>query len=764
MTNERSNDTPDALNAAQREAVAHDDGPMLVVAGAGSGKTRVLAARIARLVRDRGVAPERILAVTFTNKAAGEMRDRVARAIARDPRGLWVGTFHSIGARLLRRYADRVGRTAGFTIYDADDAESLVRRLLEEAGASPKQWSPKAVAAAISDAKNALVSVAEYRSTARDPFAQTVAKIYEAFDRALVRANAATFDDLLTLPVELLRGHPDVAQRLGSRFAYVLVDEYQDTNVAQYQLIKGLSPHGNVFVVGDDDQAIYGWRGADIRNILEFDRDFPTARVVHLEENYRSRPEVLALANAVIHQNAARRDKTLRPTRPSGEPVALVTTADERDEADFVIEEMVVRRARHGQLAYGDLAVLYRTNAQSRPFEEALQRRGIPYRLIGQVRFYERREIKDMLAWLRVIANPADDEAFRRAVTAPRRGIGDTSMDAVGAAATRLGISMLAAARPEHEIPVRGAARAALAEVTAIIDKLRATARTVTVDVILRDVISATGYDEWLRGEGPDAEDRIANVDALIEAAAEAKDDVEGEGGVPPLDLFLQRVALVTSADESTAENGMVTLMTLHNAKGLEFPVVFVAGVEDGLLPLVRNGQDDDALMEEERRLFYVGITRAKDALYVTRALRRWRNGESMPSARSRFLRGLPTDAVESRETLRAQTAASTPGRWRRDAVDRDDDFAPELPRGDRRRGTPVVWADTEPDVEDESQDAPRFAVGERVRHARFGAGSIVEVIGYGAAAKARIEFDDESIGRKTLMLQQARLERGWED
>ena len=748
-----------ALNQAQAEAVAHDDGALLVIAGAGSGKTRVLTERIARLVRERDVPPDRILAVTFTNKAAGEMRERVAQRLGREPRGLWIGTFHAVGARLVRRYAERVGRTSSFTIYDTDDAEALVRRVMDDLGVSPKQWSPRAVAGRISDAKNALVSPADFRQAARDDFHRATALVFERMEQALERANAVTFDDLLTLPVAILRGEPAIARSLSERFRYVLVDEYQDTNIAQYQLVKQLGAHGNVFVVGDDDQSIYGWRGADIRNILGFERDFPAARVVRLEENYRSTPAILDFANVVIAGNEARRGKTLRATRPPGAPVTLLAAADDRDEAEFVVDEILTLRSADRSLVLGSFAVLYRTNAQSRPLEDELRKRAMPYRLIGQVRFYERREVRDIVAWLRLIANPADDEAFRRAIGAPRRGIGGATLAVVAAAARAAGTPMLDAARSVESLSVRAAAKNLLAEFAAVVDDLRASAPDMAVDELLEEILERTGYPDWLRGEEPDAEDRLANIESLVEGAAEVRDELEGEAGLAPLDLFLQRIALVTSADEADPDEGAVTLMTLHNAKGLEYPVVFVTGLEDGLLPLVRGGMEDAAGVEEERRLFYVGITRAEDRLYVTHAQRRWRNGQSMPSMPSRFLREVSPDAAETRRTLRAR--ASAPHR----AVWHDDSAWPAPTHHTPRRGTPVVWEDANEKVpvDDESQDAPMYRVGERVRHVRFGSGTIVELGGQGAAAKARIDFDDESVGRKTLMLAQAHLERGWE-
>jgi DNA helicase II / ATP-dependent DNA helicase PcrA len=411
------------LNPAQRDAVLHFEGPLLVLAGAGSGKTRVLTTRIARLIEEHGVDSRRILAVTFTNKAAGEMRERVERALGETPEGMWVGTFHSIGARMLRREAPRVGRTPAFTIYDADEILAVTKRVMDQLKISPKQFSPKAIHGLISDAKNALVSPDEYAAVARDPMSRAAAQVYAALEPALRANNACDFDDLLQLPVRILEEHPDRLAAWRQRFDFLLVDEYQDTNRAQYRFITLLAGgHGNVCVVGDDDQSIYGWRGADIRNILDFEKDFPNARIVRLEENYRSTPQILDLANVVIRANTERRGKTLRPTRPAGAPVGIVGCLDERDEAETVAEEILARRRGDRTLTLDDFAILYRTNAQSRALEESMRRHGIPYRLIGAVRFYDRREIRDLMSYLRLIANPSDDEAFLRAVAVPRRG------------------------------------------------------------------------------------------------------------------------------------------------------------------------------------------------------------------------------------------------------------------------------------------------------------------------------------------------------
>src|SRR5919107_4965463 len=467
------------LNPAQREAVLHFEGPLLVIAGAGSGKTRVLTTRIARLIRHHGVDPSRILAVTFTNKAAGEMKDRIARLLGRAPAGMWVGTFHAIGARMLRSGAHLVGRTATFTIYDQDDTQTVVKRVMERNGLNVKQFTPRGVHGAISDAKNALVTPDEYANLAMDPFSRAVAVVYRDLGEALRLANAVDFDDLLVLPVRLLAENPPELEKYQRRFQYILVDEYQDTNRAQYQFIKLLAGgHGNVCVVGDDDQSIYGWRGADIRNILDFNKDFPDAHVVRLEENYRSTPEVLDLANVVISANTGRMGKTLRPTHRSGERVTAARCLDERDEADFIVEELVARRAQSSALTLRDVAILYRTNSQSRALEEALRKRAIPYRIVGAVRFYDRREIRDLMSYLKLVANPADDEAFRRAIAVPKRGLGEATIEQLSAAARADGVPMLAAAvRPDLLAPLRPAARAALAEFAGLIARFRDSAR-----------------------------------------------------------------------------------------------------------------------------------------------------------------------------------------------------------------------------------------------------------------------------------------------
>ncbi len=755
------------LNPAQREAVEHVEGPLLVVAGAGSGKTRVLTTRIARLIEVHGVAPQAILAVTFTNKAAGEMRERVGRQLGRDPSGMWIGTFHGIGARLLRMYAERVGRTAEYTIYDEDDSLAVVKRLMERFRISVKEFAPKAINGEISSARNALVEPHEYETLARTPLAKAAAQVYRELEPTLRAANAVSFDDLLVLPVRILREHPEVREHLARRFRHVLVDEYQDTNRAQYEFIRLIGGgHGNVCVVGDDDQAIYGWRGADIRNILDFERDFPSARVVRLEENYRSTAPILSLANDVIVRNEARRGKTLRPTRTGGEPVVLLECADDRDEAEAIAESVQQWRASRGALR--DCAVLYRTNSQSRAMEEAMRRAAIPYRLVGAVRFYDRREIKDLVAWLRLVANPADDEAFRRALGAPKRGVGETTLELLALEARDNGIPLLEQSRRIAELGgIRPATRTALTDLVATVDRFRAMAVDASVDQLLVQLITAIGYDTALRNEGPEGLERLDNVRELVTSAAEVIIDDGGEVGLRPLDHFLQRATLVTGLDQLGPDADAVTMMTVHTAKGLEYAMVCVTGLEDGLFPLSR-AFDDPATMEEERRLLYVAITRAGERLLLSWAHQRRRNGELLPCTVSSFLRGLPDEHFEKRATIRLRGSArlaspfpspfSSSGSGRFTSEERYRQ--PKLPAWSPRAGERVPSFIQD---EDASQDAPSFVPGERVHHAQFGSGAIAEVSGGGKDAKVTVDFDDESIGRKRLVIAFAGLTRGFD-
>jgi len=743
---------PLPLNPAQREAVEHAEGPLLVLAGAGSGKTRVLTARIAHLITKHGVAPQRIFAVTFTNKAAGEMRTRIAQLLGRDPRGLWIGTFHSLSARLLRREAPLLGFGPNFTIYDSDDSEALVKRLLEARQLSPKAYPPRTVHGVISGAKNRMLRPEELAQQADTPLVQVAADIYAALGPALKQANAMDFDDLLLQPLVLFREHPERLAFWQDRFQHVLVDEFQDTNAAQYLLVKHLATrHGNLCVVGDDDQAIYGWRGADVRHMLTFQNDFPGAKLVRLEQNYRSTQVILDAANAIIAENKTRLGKTLFTEKQGGAQVVLLSTADERDEAEWLANEFS-RRSTEGDAAYDEMAILYRTNSQSRPLEEAFRFRGIPYRLIGAISFYERREVKDLLAYLRLIANPADTEAFRRVVNVPRRGIGDASLAVLARAAAGWQKPLLESARQASAISdLRPNVREALAGVASLVDRLRESVGQADPATALETILATTGYEQYLAEEGSEGLERIENVGALVAGAAawaEVQDPELLENIGSPVERFLTQAALLTPADEAREDPG-VTLTTTHMAKGLEWPIVALAGLEDGLFPLGRSTEQPGGV-EEERRLAYVGLTRARERLYLSWARTRYRNGRLELAEPSRFLDALPPSVVDERST----TPTWRPSRGMSGAMPP----RPSRPRGAAARRLPEIEF-----PEEVSQDAPRYVTGERVRHRKFGGGIVRAVSGAGRDLRVSVDFDDPDIGMKQLLVAYAGLERDWE-
>ncbi|MDT8435167.1 MAG: UvrD-helicase domain-containing protein [Gemmatimonadota bacterium] len=746
------------LNPEQRAAVEHREGPLLVLAGAGSGKTRVLTARVARLVAEEGIPPHRILAVTFTNKAAGVMRERIAELLGAEPHGLWVGTFHAICARLLRREGDRLPRGSRFSIYDEDDSLRTLRRAMEQAGLDVKRWSPGALRGRISEAKNALVGPEEYAARAFDLAGRAVADVYPLYERALAASQAYDFDDLLVQAVRLLEDHEEVGERYAARFLHVLVDEYQDTNHAQYRIVKRLAAvHRNVCVVGDDDQSIYGWRGADLRNILDFERDFPGAAVVRLEENYRSSAAILHVANEVIARNRDRKEKRLRTVRPGGEPVEVVRLADERAEAAWVVDRI---RSGQGGLGAGDSVVLYRTNAQSRPFEDALRRARIPYRIVGGVRFYERREVKDVLSYLQLAVNPADDAAFARAVAWPRRGVGTVTLEKVRRLATERRVPVLAAAELAGEEPsVPRAGAAALQDFAAGIASLAELAREADVEEVMRECIRTFGLATALEAE-EDGADRLANLTELLAAAAafERGEVEDAAADATDLEVYLQSAALHADVDDYDAASGGVTLMTLHNAKGMEFPAVFVVGLEDGLFPLARASESREEL-EEERRLFYVGVTRAQDRLALLHADRRWRHGSETRSSPSRFLDEIPAAGVHRRWDGAGEPRRRPGGKAGR----RRPAGGVEPPPADwswrrpiRRTAAPSGRAEGVRYDYSDSQEALRLEPGASVVHPEFGPGEIVSVSGSGRSAKAEIDFG--AAGRRRVLVAHAGL------
>jgi DNA helicase-2/ATP-dependent DNA helicase PcrA len=746
------------LNAAQRDAVEHGEGPLLILAGAGSGKTRVLTARIANLVRRHGVDAARILAVTFTNKAAGEMLDRITRLLGARPPGMWIGTFHSLGARLMRAHAAEISRTSRFTIYDPDDTVALIGRIIVAHGIRSGDVPAKAIMAAISDAKNRLVDEQEFATLARDPFGKVVAQVYSALEPELRANNAATFDDLLTIPVSLLSGNPELLTRYQQRFRHILVDEYQDTNHAQFRLVSLLGGDSrNVCVVGDDDQSIYGWRGADIRNILDFEKTYPGARVVRLEENYRSTPQILQAANIIISQNTGRRGKTLRATLPPGAPVSLTASHDERDEAEWIADEIMRQRNIDSHTSLDDFAVVYRTNAQSRILEEVFRRHGMVHRLVGAVGFFERREVRDLLAWLRLIANPSDNVAFLRAVSAPKRGIGTTSLEHLAAAARERRVSLLTAAgEPEMCAALRQNARTALAAFASLIERLVALVPAMSVGALLQEVIEAADYVAHLKQDRDTEHERLENVRELVSAAdALTEAALDEDATQSSLDIFLQHSALFAEADRIGSDTEAVTLMTVHNAKGLEFPIVFISGLEEGLFPIARAMEDPKA-MEEERRLLYVGVTRAQRRLCLSYAASRRRNGEVRSAMMSSFLRELSAGIVEERPTIRFRAAASITGA-RAGVASRGSPAS-------RRTTYETLRFRSVPREEIESQAAATLLMGARVRHGKFGPGTVAEISGIGRDAKVTVDFDDEGVGRKRLMVAFAGLESGWDE
>ncbi len=728
------------LNEAQRRAVEYRDGPLLVLAGAGSGKTSVLTRRLAYLVEHHGVHHRRILAVTFTNRAAGEMKRRVAELLGAEPVGLWIGTFHSLAARLLRREAPRLGFTPGFTIYDEDDRLRLITRLLEQGGYAARAFPPRQIQSIISAAKNRLMPPEELAAAGDDRFTRVAAEVYFGLTSALERANAMDFDDLLLHPLRLFREHPDRLEHYQRRFDSVLVDEFQDTNRAQYLLVRQLAAkHRDICVVGDDDQSIYSWRGADVRNMLDFESDFPDVVTVRLEENYRSTQIILDAANAVIAENEQRLGKTLFTTRTGGDPIVVVTAADERDEAEWLAREFRTRVASEG-MGYQDVAVLYRTNAQSRAFEEAFRRSSIPYRVVGSVGFYERREVKDLLAYLRLVVNPADDQAFLRAVQVPKRGIGLATLRTLQQAAAQWSKPLLPTAAVADRIPeLRPYAKRQLEEFAALFDRLRRDLDQAVPADLLEEVIVAIEYEQYLQAGGPEGLERLENVRELVAAAAEWSEEVDEDEPGSALERFLATSALVEAGDGQNTSAMGVTLMTVHTAKGLEWPVVALAGMEEGLFPLSR-ALDTLEGAEEERRLAYVALTRARDRVYVSWARARRRGGQLLPGIPSRFLEPLPVHALEERRTS---------------GVFGGDYHRP--------RGPTFGWAVEEETPVMESQDAPRYVKGERVRHRAFGAGTIRALDGHGRSLKVVVAFDDDEVGTKQLLVAYAGLERDWE-
>ncbi|MEU3285893.1 DNA helicase PcrA [Streptomyces longwoodensis] len=752
----------DGLNDNQRAAVVHAGSPLLIVAGAGSGKTRVLTHRIAHLLAERDVHPGQILAITFTNKAAGEMKERVEQLVGPRAQAMWVMTFHSACVRILRRESKKLGFTSSFSIYDAADSKRLMALVCRDLDLDPKRFPSKSFSAKISNLKNELIDEEDFAAQATDGFEKTLAQAYALYQSRLREANALDFDDLIMTTVNLLRAFPDVAEHYRRRFRHVMVDEYQDTNHAQYALVRELVgssehavdvppeavvPPAELCVVGDADQSIYAFRGATIRNILQFEEDYPDATTILLEQNYRSTQTILSAANAVIERNESRRPKNLWTNAGAGARITGYVADNEHDEAQFVADE-IDRLVDAGDAKAGDVAVFYRTNAQSRVFEEVFIRVGLPYKVVGGVRFYERKEVRDVLAYLRVLANPEDSVPLRRILNVPKRGIGDRAEAMIDALSQREKISFpQALKRVDEAYGMAARSTNAVKRFNALMEELRTIVESgAGPATVLEAVLERTGYLAELQAStDPQDETRIENLQELAAVALEFEQE-RGEGETGTLADFLEQVALVADSDQIPDEeqdgSGVITLMTLHTAKGLEFPVVFLTGMEDGVFPHMR-ALGETKELEEERRLAYVGITRARERLYLTRSTMRSAWGQPSYNPPSRFLEEIPGSYVDWKRTgasaasAASGVAASLSSTRSRSSASGASGFATR-----RTAEQPVV----------------ALAVGDRVTHDQFGLGTVVGVKGTGANAEATIDFGDTK--PKRLLLRYAPVEK----
>ena len=745
----------EGLNEPQRAAVTHFEGPLLILAGAGSGKTRVLTHRVAYLILERRVQPHEILAITFTNKAAAEMKSRIEELVGPVARTMWISTFHSMCARLLRREAERLGYTSSFTIHDEDDRRRLIKRCLEELNLDPKRFAPEALARQISDAKSQLIGPEQFRERIGGFFAQATADVYALYEKQHAAMNAMDFDDLLMKAVQLLERYPERLAHYQRAFRFVLIDEYQDTNHAQYRLANLLAEqHRNLAVVGDDDQSIYSWRGADIRNILEFERDYPEAAVIRLEQNYRSTQCILDVANAVVTCNRERKGKKLWTPRGKGALVQIVEVDDERAEAQFVASE--VQKMLNGEAGAerryrpDEIAVLYRTNAQSRALEEQFGRYAIGYQVIGGPKFYERAEIRDLVAYLTVLVNPEDTQRLLRILNVPKRGIGATSLQRVQAQAAALGASLWSVLRGADEVPGAspGAARGMLA-FARLIESLHAGLEGRPVADVVRSVLEESGYQAALEAQRTlEAEGRLENLEEFLGVAAE----YDKRADEPSLPGFLQEISLYSDSDALADTSSLLTLMTLHNAKGLEFPVVFIAGMEEGVFPHQRSL--DEQNVEEERRLAYVGITRAMDRLYLVHARARTLWGSAQYNMPSRFLSEIPAGLAEKtsvggRGGGWSATAAGSSGGWGSSAGSWSSrgTSTREAEAGGGRSGRQFTGQEKRGSL-DETVVQQYFAAGERVLHATLGEGTVLAVQAGGIVL---VRFDSDGSERRLM-------------
>lgn len=731
----------DTLNTEQREAVFHTEGPVLILAGAGSGKTRVLTHRIAYLIEEKGINPWNIMAITFTNKAAGEMRERVDKIVGFGAESIWVSTFHSSCVRMLRRFIDRLGYDTNFTIYDADDQKTLMKDICKRLDIDTKVYKEKAILAAISSAKDELISPEEYElQNIADFSKKKVILAYKEYQKELKKNNALDFDDLIVKTVELFQSSPDVLEYFQERFRYIMVDEYQDTNTAQFKFVSLLaSKYQNLCVVGDDDQSIYKFRGANIGNILGFEKVFSNAKVIRLEQNYRSTQNILNAANQVIQNNMERKRKTLWTENEEGEKLHFRQFMNAYEEAEYVVGE-ISKKVREGDGEYRDFAVLYRTNAQSRLFEEKLLMANIPYKLVGGVNFYARKEIKDLLAYLKTVDNAKDDLAVRRIINVPKRGIGATTLSRVQDYASERGIGFYDALREAEQIPSIGRAAVKVEPFVTFIQTLRSKQEFLSPSELLKDIIESTGYVEELRNEGTDeAEARIENIDELITKVV----SYEEENEAPTLSGFLEEVALVADIDSVDGDDNQVLLMTLHSAKGLEFPYVYLAGMEDGIFPSYMTiTADDPTEIEEERRLCYVGITRAMKELTLSCAQQRMIRGETQYNKVSRFIKEIPRELVELGREFPEKKLKEIPmptSYQQMKQAFKQPAFIPKQFEVKKAQGLDYV-------------------VGDTVKHIKFGAGVVTDITEGGRDYEVTVNFD--KVGVKKMFASFAKLKK----
>ena len=761
----------DKLNEPQREAVYHTDGPLLILAGAGSGKTRVLTHRIAYLIGERGVDAWNILAITFTNKAAEEMRQRVDNLVGFGAKSVWVSTFHSACVRILRRFIDRLGYENHFTIYDTDDQKTLIKEVCRKVDVDTKVFKERSLLSAISSAKNEMILPDEFELNAGGDFAKMkIAKVYREYEAQMRANNALDFDDLLVKTVQLLQTQPDVLESYQERFRYIMVDEYQDTNTVQFQLVSLLAgKYKNLCVVGDDDQSIYKFRGANIRNILDFEHEFPDAKVIKLEQNYRSTGNILNAANSVIANNRGRKEKSLWTENGEGELIRLRQFDTAFDEADFIGED-IKSAVRQGG-SYNDSAVLYRTNAQSRLLEEKFIAMNIPYKIVGGVNFYARREIKDLLAYLKTIDNGRDDVAVRRIINVPKRGIGLTTINRIQESATERGIGFYEALLAPRLIAGVGRSATKLDSFAALIEYFKTLAEEMNITDLLQEVIEKTGYIESLENEDKEeAKTRKENIDELISKAATYEESCQDKDEKATLSGFLEEVALVADIDSLDEDQEYVVLMTLHSAKGLEFPRVYLAGMEDGLFPgyMSINAGDREEL-EEERRLCYVGITRAEQELTLTSARRRMVHGETQYNPMSRFVKEIPRELLDTgnkKFTQETEMPAQQNTYARAREAFRAQAFAGALggmtPAKNQGVGKPLTGSQALASLQKGSQLAAGgngplgYEVGDRVRHVKFGEGTVTDIKEGGRDHEVTIEFD--SVGTRKMFAKFAKL------